>query len=52
MLAEGVDPAFDDLFASIAHISRNLPKLVIDLIMRWRKSQNEGIDVVSVQKAM
>ena len=43
---------FDDLLVSIARISKKLPKLVIDLVMRWRKSQSEGIDPVSVQRAM
>ena len=47
-----MDSSFDALFESVAHVARKLPKLVIDLVMRWRKAQNEGIDAASVRKAM
>jgi hypothetical protein len=52
ILGEGVDAAFDKLLESMAFISKKLPRLVIDLVMRWRKTQGEGIDEAAVQRAL
>ena len=52
LLGEGVDPAFDDLLRSIAHIGKKLPKLVIDLVMNWRKDQSEAVDSSTVSRTM
>jgi hypothetical protein len=41
LLAEGVDPDFDKIIASLGYISRNNPKPVIDSVMFWRKSKSE-----------
>lgn len=41
LLAEGVDPEFDKIIASLGYISRNNPKPVIDSVMFWRKSKSE-----------
>lgn len=41
LLAEGVDPAFDKIIASLGYISKNNPKPVIDSVMFWRKSKSE-----------
>ncbi|GAA97489.1 uncharacterized protein L969DRAFT_91404 [Mixia osmundae IAM 14324] len=52
LLAAGVDAQFDSMLDAISHVSRRLPKLVVDVIMRWRKSQSEGIDTVSISRAI
>lgn len=41
LLAEGVDPQFDKIIASLGYISKNNPKPVIDSVMFWRKSKSE-----------
>jgi hypothetical protein len=51
ILGQGVDPEFDALFVFLAQISKKLPKLVIDLAMRWRKGQNDGIPQSAVRHA-
>ena len=52
ILGAGVDAEFDALFDSIAHVARKLPKLVIDVVMRWRKAQTDSVDPASIQNAM
>lgn len=52
ILGAGVDVEFDALFDSIAHVARKLPKLVIDVVMRWRKAQTDSVDPNSIQHAM
>lgn len=52
IFGEGVDATFDEVFVSIARVSRRLPKQVIDTVMRWRKAQNEGLDPQAMQRAM
>ncbi|CCH42316.1 hypothetical protein BN7_1860 [Wickerhamomyces ciferrii] len=41
LLAEGIDPNFDKIIASLGYISKNNPKPVIDSVMFWRKSKSE-----------
>ncbi|EGW31287.1 transcriptional activator leucine zipper [Spathaspora passalidarum NRRL Y-27907] len=41
LIAEGVDPQFDKIVASLGYIARRKPKPVIDSVMFWRKSKNE-----------
>lgn len=52
ILGKGVDPSFDRVLDAIAHIGRKMPKTVVDVVMRWRKSQGEGVDHQLVNKAM
>lgn len=41
LLAEGVDPNFDKIVASLGYIARRKPKPVIDSVMFWRKNKSE-----------
>lgn len=41
IMAEGVDPQFDKVVASLGYIARRKPKPVIDSVMFWRKSKSE-----------
>lgn len=41
LLAEGVDPQFDNIVASLGYIAKRKPKPVIDSVMFWRKSKSE-----------
>lgn len=41
ILAEGVDPQFDNMIASLGYIAKRKPKPVIDSVMYWRKSKSE-----------
>ncbi|ODV76748.1 transcriptional activator leucine zipper [Suhomyces tanzawaensis NRRL Y-17324] len=41
LLAEGVDPQFDKIVASLGYVARRKPKPVIDSVMFWRKSKSE-----------
>lgn len=41
LLADGVDPHFDKLLHSIAHISKKIPRHAIKLIERWRDAQSD-----------
>lgn len=41
LLAEGVDPHFDDMIASLGYIAKRKPKPVMDSVMYWRKSKSE-----------
>jgi hypothetical protein len=42
-LGPGVDSQFDDLLASLGKIAQKHTKPVVDSVMRWRKSHNEGV---------
>lgn len=54
LLAEGVDPSFDKIIASLGYISKNNPKPVIDSVMFWRKSKSEvaAMAADAAEKAM
>lgn len=41
LLAEGVDPQFDNIVSSLGYIAKRKPKPVIDSVMFWRKSKSE-----------
>lgn len=41
LLAEGVDPQFDNMIASLGYIAKRKPKPVIDSVMYWRKLKSE-----------
>lgn len=41
LLAEGVDPQFDNMIASLGYIAKRKPKPVMDSVMYWRKSKSE-----------
>lgn len=41
LLAEGVDPNFDNIVSSLGYIAKRKPKPVIDSVMFWRKSKSE-----------
>lgn len=41
LLAEGVDPHFDNIVSSLGYIAKRKPKPVIDSVMFWRKSKSE-----------
>lgn len=41
LLAEGVDPHFDNMIASLGYIAKRKPKPVMDSVMYWRKSKSE-----------
>lgn len=41
LLAEGVDPRFDNMIASLGYIAKRKPKPVIDSVMYWRKLKSE-----------
>ena len=43
MLGPGVDTKFDDLLSSLGKIAQKHSKPVVDSVMRWRKSQSEGV---------
>lgn len=40
LLAEGVDPHFDNIVASLGYIAKREPRPVIDSVMRWRKNKS------------
>jgi hypothetical protein len=42
-LGPGQDPKFDDLLTSLGKIAQKHLKPVVDSVMRWRKSQNDGV---------
>lgn len=41
LLAEGVDPHFDNIIASLGYIAKRKPRPIIDSVMVWRKSKGE-----------
>lgn len=41
ILAEGVDPQFDNIVSSLGYIAKRKPKPVIDSVMFWRKAKSE-----------
>lgn len=41
LLAEGVDPNFDNIVSALGYIAKRKPKPVIDSVMFWRKSKSE-----------
>ena len=51
-LGSGVDPSFDAVFDSLAQVSKKDPRVVINHVMRWKSRQGEGIDELSLQKAV
>ena len=47
-MGPGVDAKFDELLASLGKIAQKHGKPVVDSVMRWRKSQTERGDSVSI----
>lgn len=43
-MGPGVDPKLDELLTSLGKIAQKHAKPVVESVMRWRKSQNDGID--------
>lgn len=54
LLADGVDPQFDKIIASLGYIARKKPSPVIDSVMFWRKSKSEvaSMAALEVEKAI
>ena len=44
LLAEGIDPNFDNIIKSLGHIARNDPSPVINAMMFWRSSRFELVN--------
>ena len=43
-MGPAVDPKLDELLASLGKVAQKHAKPVVESVMRWRKSQNDGID--------
>lgn len=43
-MGPGVDSKLDELLSSLGKVAQKHAKPVIESVMRWRKSQNEGLD--------
>ncbi|MBW0481985.1 hypothetical protein O181_021700 [Austropuccinia psidii MF-1] len=52
LLGPGVDPSFDATFESLAQISKKNSNQVINLVMRWKSKQVDGIHESSIQRAI
>lgn len=49
LLAEGTDPQFDTIVASLGYIAKRKPKPVMDSVMFWRKSKSEVASMASTE---
>ncbi|KAI5959482.1 TAO3 [Candida pseudojiufengensis] len=49
IFAEGADPQFDKIVASLGYIARRKPKPVIDSVMFWRKSKSEVATMAAME---
>ncbi|EXJ94334.1 hypothetical protein A1O1_02728 [Capronia coronata CBS 617.96] len=45
----GADPGFDQLIASLGHISRQGPKPLVDSLMLWRKGKGDAAAILKKQ---
>lgn len=49
LLAEGVDPFFDNIVSSLGYIAKRKPKPVIDSVMFWRKLKSEVATMAALE---